>query len=222
MDTDTDGLLSPGGFTSFEALIAAFENASAIGVDMPIGLGTGQARGCDTLARRMLRHRHMTVFTPPARRLIEELYGEDMPKPNDEDVIARSWEIAGQGISKQAIAICPKIAEVDRVMTPALQRRVFEVHPEVCFCSLAGRPVEEKKDGEAGYERRRELLANEAGWKIWSRAEAQQAVMGGAPDDLLDAAVAAWTAVKVTKGLETRLTGSSELDARGLRMEIVY
>lgn len=216
------GLLSPRGFTSFQELIASFEFASAICVDIPIGLGSGQARVCDRLARKMLRHRHVTVFTPPARRLIEELFEENAPLPEYVEVNSRSKQIASQGISQQAYRICPKIAEVDRVVTPALQRRIIEVHPEVSFCALVGQPIDVKKDNLEGYEVRRNLLIANTRWRVWTRAQAGSMVIGAAPDDLLDAAVAAWTATKVLGGRETRLTSKSERDSRGLRMEIVY
>jgi predicted RNase H-like nuclease len=216
------GLLSPRVYPSFRQLIADFDTAAAIGVDIPIGLGIGKARFCDSLARKMLKHRHMTVFTPPARLLIEELFGENAPIPEYEVVNPRSKQIASQGISRQAYAICPKIAEVDRAMSAELQERVVEVHPEVSFCALAGRPLDEKKKSLAGYDERRRLLTVGLGVDIWSRSEASAAAPGAGPDDLLDAAAAAWTARNVYWKTETRLTGEPNRDTRGLRMEIVY
>ncbi len=43
-----------------------------------------------------------------------------------------------------------------------------------------------------------------------------------APDDLLDACAAAWTAGRVAKGAAERLPETPPTDARGLRMEIVF
>jgi predicted RNase H-like nuclease len=45
---------------------------------------------------------------------------------------------------------------------------------------------------------------------------------GAAWDDLYDAAVLGWTAMRVAGGAAQRLPESPQRDARGLRMEIVY
>lgn len=79
--------------------------------------------------------------------------------------LALSRSLTGKGIAKQSFAIYGKVAEVRRVMTPALQRRVVEVHPEVSFWALAGeRPMTHHKGKAEGYEERRALLAG-SGWR---------------------------------------------------------
>ena len=57
-------------------------------------------------------------------------------------------------MTRQAFNILPNIREADRLITPKLQERVYEVHPEVVFKALAGRAMgwnkKPSKDGGSG------------------------------------------------------------------------
>lgn len=100
-------------------------------------------------------------------------------------------ERTGQGLSRQAFGLLPKIRDVHNWL-PQKPCRVVEVHPEVSFTQLAGKPLPPKKSW-AGAERRRTLL-EEAGITLPSDlGKAGEAAV----DDILDAAVAAWTARRV-------------------------
>ena len=68
----------------------------------------------------------------------------------------------------------------------------IEVHPEVSFTQLAGEPLPRKKTW-AGAARRRELLEKEGIVLPGDLGPAGEAAV----DDILDAAVAAWTARRV-------------------------
>lgn len=61
-------------FAHVDALAAFRDSASdgaAVAIDMPIGLlDEVELRPCDRAARRLLRGRASTVFTPPARYLL--------------------------------------------------------------------------------------------------------------------------------------------------------
>lgn len=216
------GTLVPQVHQSFRQLLNHYSDAEAVGVDIPIGLGTGAPRACDKLARKLLQHRHVTVFSAPDKRLIDELFTENAPFVADQDIRLRALELTGRSMTNQTIRICAKIAEVNREMSPKLQQRIVEVHPEVSFCALAGHPLASKKKRVAGYEERRALLVSRLGWDVWERAEARLVAPQAAPDDLLDATVAAWTARNVYQNKETRLFGEPFRDSRGLKMEIVY
>ena len=64
------------------------------------------------------------------------------------------------GISQQCFGIIPKIREVDDYMTPELQGRVVEVHPELVFYEMSGgKSVKEGKKSKGGLAHRLELLA---------------------------------------------------------------
>ena len=60
----------------------------------------------------------------------------------------------------QSFVIMDKIRQVDDLVTPAMQKRVREIHPEVAFYVLNGeRPVEHNKKTLAGRNERIALLA---------------------------------------------------------------
>ena len=55
-----------------------------------------------------------------------------------------------------------------------------------------------------------------------TKLESRDLVPKAAPDEVLDAAAACWTAQRVADGLAERLPETPELDRRGRRMEIVF
>jgi predicted RNase H-like nuclease len=125
----------------------------------------------------------------------------------------------GVGLSKQAHAIMPKIAQIDRLISPERQVRVREVHPEVSFCILNGAPLEHAKKNLEG---RQERLAILRRYGISFDMSAERQRLGAsrvAIDDLVDAAVAVITASRVIDG-SVRVLGDGSVDDRGLRMEI--
>ncbi|MDP9367969.1 MAG: DUF429 domain-containing protein [Chloroflexota bacterium] len=213
-DTDRRAL-TPRVHHSFAELLAAYPDAAAIGVDIPIGLAQGTPRDCDVEARRVLGPRRSSVFPAPDPRVIDA--------PTYEEASELSRSLTDKGISRQGFAIYAKVAEVNRVVTPEQQHRVFEVHPEVSFWALAGgRPMDHHKSTPEGYEERRELLASAFPMPIPTREEARGLVRPAAPDDVLDAIVAVRTAQRHAEGQAGRLPTDPPTDARGLRMEIVY
>ena len=181
---------------------------AALAVDMPVGLPGDGPRACDTEARRLLGPRRSSVFPAPARAVLgAHTYRE---------AAARSRAAIGRSLPVQAYNLVPKVAELDRVMRPDLQGRVVEAHPELAFARLAGAPATHAKRTADGRLERLGLLAA-AGLGDLSKLRA----LGAAPDDILDAAVLALTAERARDGTATRL-GDGSVDARGLRMEVVY
>ncbi|MDP9152416.1 MAG: DUF429 domain-containing protein, partial [Myxococcota bacterium] len=115
----------------------------------------------------------------------------------------------------QAFGILRKLKEVDDAMTPALQGHVFEVHPELSFLAMSGHPAGHGKKRAAGRTERLALLAAGGFSGVVAR------VAGAAPDDVLDAVAACWTAERLHAGAALRLpSGPPPVDGRGLRMEI--
>jgi len=200
----------------FQRVLDQYADASCIAVDIPIGLPEGQPRLCDLQARAVLRARRNSVFPAPDRRLLDAPYYEE--------ALGRSRRLLGKGISKQAFAICHKMAEVDRLMTPELQARVVEIHPELCFWAMAGgHPMGHHKAKPEGFAERRALLLKAyEGVKIPNLDEAASLVPPAKSDDVLDAMAAAWTAARFAQGLAGRLPPDPPTDSRGLRMEMVY
>jgi predicted RNase H-like nuclease len=119
--------------TTFDELLQSWPRAAIIFVDIPIGLPsrTCPSRRCDTEARRVLGPgRASSVFSPPCREAARAADVDTARDINQSEV--------GRSLSAQAWGICPKIAEVDKLLSrdPALARKVREVHPELLFWAL--------------------------------------------------------------------------------------
>jgi predicted RNase H-like nuclease len=184
---------------------------SYLAIDIPIGLLDG-SRACDKAARKLLgQPRGASVFAAPCR---ESLFARNHP-----DASATNLRITGRGLSQQAWGIAPKIKQVDDAITPECQQWVFEVHPEVCFWALAGgRPMAHRKKISDGVNERLALLRNvfpEIDQHLLHRPP------GVGKDDLLDAAVAAWTALRLNSGQAERVS-EPERDEKGMAATIWY
>jgi predicted RNase H-like nuclease len=108
---------------------------------------------------------------------------------------------------------------VDDAITPDCQRWAFEVHPEVCFWALnQHRPMAHNKKTKEGAAERIVLLRRGFAEIETHLANRPRAV--GA-DDLLDAAAAAWTALRCHRD-EVESVCTPELDDRGLATTIYY
>jgi predicted RNase H-like nuclease len=164
-----------------------------VGIDMPIGLPDGtDPRLADVEARQVVGPRWPSVFmTPPRTVLAASTY---------ETASLEARRVMGKGISQQAWALRHRILEVDQVVR-SVDRRIFEVHPEVSFRTLANRHLPAAKSTWAGLEERRGLLAAE-GFVLAADLGWPGLVAG--PDDVLDAAVACWTAQRVAGGVAVR------------------
>ena len=190
-----------------------------LGIDVPIGLldrAVSGGRECDIEARKLLgQTRKSSVFSPPASGTLRA------QTPTEANRLNRATGPDAPGMPLQASAIIPKILEVDQFISRRRQKRVVEVHPELCFYEMNGRrPVVQPKKKSAGRARRVQLLKN-----VWGR-EAFRVLRASRPsgvalDDLVDAMAACWTAERVLKNKEIRIPGKALRDSRGLRMEIV-
>lgn len=208
--------------TTFADVLALPEAPRVIAIDMPIGLperaGIG-GRVADVAARKVLGRRQSAVFAVPARAAVMV---EDY---RDACTIALTHSDPPRKISKQAFNLFPRIREIDRLMTPALQERVFECHPEVAFWAMNDRqPLSEAKKvksrpSEPGLGLRRGLLAAAGYPSAFLMATRFRASAAGA-DDFLDACACAWTAGRILSGTAQTFPGVPPLDAKGLRQEI--
>jgi predicted RNase H-like nuclease len=148
---------------------------------MPIGLPDAGTRRADQVAR--------APVGPPLTPIRGALAA-----PDHATATAVNQKATGAGVSAQAFALRHKLLEVDAWVRHA-GIRVVEVHPEVSFATLAGRPLPESKRTWAGAIRRRRLLT-QAGIVL---DDDLGPAGSAAVDDILDAAVAAWTARRVAR-----------------------
>ncbi len=195
----------------FASLLRLRPEPGVIAIDIPIGLPDTGRRDCEREARRQLgRGGSSRVFPVPTRPL---LAAQSYPEAND-----LSRRLEGRGFTRQTFGILPRIREVDRALTRALESRVHEVHPELCFAAMSGGGALPPKRSERGQRERiallrREFDAFDPGSPSFPRARA-------APDDVLDAYAVLWTARRIARHRARPLPDPPPRDSRGWRMAI--
>ena len=208
-------------FETFGELLAHFRDAELVLVDIPIGLPEG--RDCDREARRLLGRRGSSVFPTPTRERVERAAAA--PRDFFGGASAVERRVAGKGLSRQAFAIAPKIAEVDAVVRArgaGVRPVVRETHPELCFLALNdGAPMAFGKKKRGGEAERLEVLrrAEPQAEAIFAEACSRFLRKVVAQDDVLDALAAA---VIASRGRLRTVPTAPPMDARGLPMEIVF
>ena len=206
-------------FPDVSSLWEHHRRASLILIDIPIGLKTeGRTeRRCDPQVRKLLGPRRSSVFPAPCR---EAIYAGSYQEACDVN-----QRLTGKRLSVENWNIIPKIREMDCLLSDAVSARacIREIHPELCFCGLAGRPMQHAKKRSEGLSERTQLLQSiypqTAG--IIAHALSTYRRKDVARDDILDALAAAVTGLIGKQNL-TSVPQEPEFDERGLRMEMVY
>ena len=192
-------------------LYSRLDDVAILAIDMPIGL-LDCPRPCDCAARKVLGSpRCSSVFAAPCRAALAAT--------SHAKASAMNRITTGKGLSIQAWAIAPKIKEIDDLLQPQQQSWVYEVHPEVSFWRMNGQePMTHSKSRLPGREERSAILRREFP-NIERHLECRPIGVGA--DDLLDAAAAAWSALRLWEGKAESVSTPSQ-DARGLRVAIHY
>ena len=176
-----------------------------VGIDMPLGLLGSGWREADRAARGLLGPRRSSVFAIAPRAVWEQASYQAAGE--------RCRELTGQGLSIQAWGLRARLLEADR-FRGSCGYPLYEVHPELAFCALAGAPLAHSKHTAAGRERRRELL---------SRAGITLPRIPRAPvTDTLDAAAVACSAWRIATGRAVVIPARPQRDDRGLQIAIRY
>lgn len=198
-------------------LLKQTPRVDVLAVDIPIGLPDSGPREADREARSVLGPRASSVFPAPIRPALDAASYEEACEITE--------GVDGRRVSKQAWAICAKVAAVDAVLRdePDLREIVREVHPEVSFWAWNDKePLRFAKKKRKGKEERRQLVDSAFGEEAFASVRADVQRGDVADDDILDAFAALWTALRIVRGSEARLPEDPPEDAVGLRMEIVY
>jgi predicted RNase H-like nuclease len=174
-------------------------------IDVPIGLLESGRRHCDTLARQRIGPRRNSVFTAPLRPMLQAT--------SHAEASAIRRGIEEKGYSMQGFGILPLVRSVDQIMTPELQARIREGHPEVSFAAMAGRPLQHPKLRPAGKQERLELLRAE-----FADLDDQIARFNrkAALVDILDAYAMLWTARRLRAGSAEVIPERPDVDSRVL------
>jgi predicted RNase H-like nuclease len=209
--------------SSFAEILTLEASPSIIAIDIPIGLPDRTMPGgrlADIEARARLGERQSAVFAVPARAAVAET------DYLSACAISARLSDPPRRMSKQTFNLFPKIREVDLLMAPALQDRVFESHPEAAFWAMNGqRPLAlakkvKSRPFEPGLELRRKLLESAGYPRKWLTDRHFRPSVAG-PDDLLDACACAWTAARLAMGKAVRFPAAEpDRDMKNLRMEI--
>jgi predicted RNase H-like nuclease len=174
-------------FRGFPGVRDAYLDARCIAVDIPIG---GGPREADRLAREFIGPRWASVFPTPPEAVIDL----------DDYAAAVAQH---PSLSRQSFSLFAKIREVRAV--PHDDPPVVEVHPEVSFRALKGAVLEEPKTTWNGFMERRQLL-EAAGIELPATLDKGIPLI-----DVLDAAVAAWSARRVARGDSSSLGGPASI-----------
>jgi predicted RNase H-like nuclease len=179
-----------------------------IALHAPVGLLASYrpgGRSCDREARRLLGWpRGAAIQSAPSRAAVSS------GNLTDPDVV---------GVSGAMRLLMPKIREVATDVQSYLQRRVFEVHPELSFYQLnEDVPLRFAKQSAAGRAERRKVL--ERRFPNIDRL-LDQRPKRMSESHLLDAAACLWTARRIAARAVVRLPEDAEWDGEGLRMEII-
>jgi predicted RNase H-like nuclease len=172
------GFAEPYTVTDFRFVV--HDDAAVVGVDIPIGLPPPFPRRADVDAKAFPNVNPATVFPTFPR----DVYAAD----NHAEAVDAARALTGKGVSRQSWCLGPRILQVER----RLVGRVYEAHPEVSFAALARRPLPAKKTVD-GREQRRRML-DEIGGTL------PRKIPYAAEHDVLDAAIAAWTAQRIARG----------------------
>jgi predicted RNase H-like nuclease len=183
--------------TKLLSVVDDVQNVHTVGIDMPLGLVESGWREADLAAQNFVGARRRSVFQVPPRAVWkQDVWHEDSWAQANQ----RCRLITGHGLSRQTWGLRDKLAEANQCLASG-QYSLHEVHPEVSFAAMNGWPLEHRKTSWTGQMARRTLLARHS-----LHLPDQLGVAGNAsPDDVLDAAAAAWSAQRIATGHASRL-----------------
>jgi predicted RNase H-like nuclease len=191
-------------------------DAEIIAIDMPIGLPKLSGRTVEKTARQILKGKASSLFSVPARAAIEN----EKASYQEACEINLHYSEPPKKFSRQSFGIFPKMRELDYLMTPELQIRIHEVHPELSFAEMNNRQaVLSKKSKPEGRQERVNLL--EASGFPWQQLPRSPYLKKHVADnDIVDACACAWSARRILEGRAFTIPDTSQRDERGLVMSI--
>lgn len=194
------------------------ESTERIAVDVPIGLESSTApRPNEQRLKRLLGDRAETVVLAPVREATRKRRYRTAARVHERKT--------GLDLPQSSFEATPVIAAVDEFLDAIDEARpvFFEAHPELCYLSFAGEPMDDPPDVAAGYAERMRALAEfdrDAPPTVQSVAEATAGERIPIPA-VLDA-VALGLTVRPGSGQLRSLPEEAPQDERGLPMRYVY
>lgn len=167
-----------------------FPAASVFAIDVPMHLNPDTFRSVDATLRARRGVSPSTVFNAPPRRAFDA---------NSHEAAQRWCRARGlMGFSVQSWSLREKIVSAEALLAEIAGPTVIEVHPEATFAMMnKGERLRGGKRSWNGVMQRRRLLAEQG---IALPDELPDDVGGIGLDDILDAAAAAWSALRYGRG----------------------
>jgi predicted RNase H-like nuclease len=173
------------------------QDVQAVGIDMPLGLVDAGWRQADLAAQAFVGARRASVFRVPPRAVWR---AEHWHEDSWEQANHRCRQLTSHGLARQTWGLRDKLREANQCQASG-QYPLHEVHPEVSFAAMNGQPLAHRKTSWTGQMTRRALLARHGIHLPNHLGDAGDA----GPDDVLDAAAAAWSAQRIATGHASRL-----------------
>ena len=212
----TRGALKIERYETIEDIVKKFASFNELLIDMPIGFPSNQDDiRPDSMARKMLPSRTSTIFSVPSRSAVYAVLEEDQIKMNKKSI--------GKGLSKQSMAIIPKMRELDVFLQEHTQYKnvIKESHPEICFARLNGSVVMSKKSNDDGLEERLSILGRYLPQLSKSMILMKSKELRCNSDDIIDATCLALTGRLSTLGKTESIPEKPSKDSTGLMMQMV-
>lgn len=215
-------------FPTIAELASSLPDDASIVVDIPIGHPNriaGNGRVAEQEVRPLLKRRRSSVFSMPARAVVELAGSRTFGLANileahrSASALAATLSDPPRKIPIQSFSILPKVREVDLFLAsdPRLRERIVESHPEVAFAVLNdGREMEHGKKSQLGRIEREAVLSRHG-----IPTEAFDQSLPGVPhDDRLDALVMLLIADRHALGLARPYPNLPHRDEHGLPIAI--
>lgn len=187
-------------------------------IDMVIGLPGNieqYERRPDSTARCLIAPRTSTIFAVPSRQAVYE---------NSEAAQIKANKLAlGKGLSKQTMALIPKMREMDEFLfkNENYKNVIKESHPEVCFARLNRAVVMSRKAEFEGLVERVNILSQFLPDLTCQFITDKAKELKCNADDIADAICLAITANFDLQGKSEAIPQVVSLDDNGLRMQMV-
>ena len=216
-----------------ESLFGGSDAPDKVAIDMPIGLperSGPRGRAPERSVRPKLGKRKSSVFSVPSRCAVYAGVDASIPEADRYHhccSVALKTSDPRKAVAKQSFHIFPKIVAIDAMLRRRreLIARVYECHPEVSFCFMNGEKAldEPKKKKNRPYHPGLDLRRGplrEHGFPDAAISPARAKELGVGEDDLIDACAAAWTAMRLGRGIAKSFPDTPEPDGCGLPMAI--
>lgn len=194
------------------------ESAARIAIDVPIGLESSTApRPNEQLLGELLGDRAEAAVRAPVREATRKRRYRTAARVHERKT--------GLVLPRNSFEAAPIVAAVDEFLGAIDEARpiFLEVHPELCYLSFAGEPMNDPPDVAGGYAERMRALAafdRDAPPTVQSVAEATAGKRISIPA-VLDA-VALGLTVRPGSGQLRSIPADPPLDERGLPMRYAY